>query len=105
MRKVAAVCLLAGAAGLASTPVAAHVDVAIGIGAPWPAVVVAPPPVYYEPAPVIVEPPPVVVAPGYYYDEWQARAWRRHIWREQRWREREWRERQREWRRWYEDEY
>ncbi|MDF3831799.1 hypothetical protein P3W85_02320 [Cupriavidus basilensis] len=103
MRKILAIGLLAGAAGLISGVAEARVDVGIGIGLPWPAVVAPPPPVYYEPAPVYVAPQPVVVAPGY-YDDWQARAWREQQWRERRWREREWRERHRDWHRWHDDD-
>lgn len=52
MRKVAALWLLAGVVGLASSVAEARVDVGIGIGIPGPAVVV-PPPVYYEPPPPV----------------------------------------------------
>lgn len=103
MRKVLAVGLLAGVAALTSSVAEARVDVGIGIGLPWAAVVAPAPPVYYEPAPVYVAPRPVVVAPGY-YDDWQARAWQEQQWRERRWREREWRERHREWHRWHDDD-
>jgi len=85
LKKLALGATLAVALLLAPRIASAGVDVSIGIGLPFPGVIVAPPPPVVVRPPVVVAPPPVVVGPADYgpsyvrvYPPGKRHGWHKH---------------------------